>query len=159
VTINGVLTPIFVGTAAGNALNPADNVVHPTENDTGTGAIQDITDPSQFASWRGSCGIFSSDQILNDGVANVAHGYFGHVTPRTINYTNPVPPAIASQQGAVLQHTYASVDDVSRICAVMYDVHPGTKASANNGVGIPGGTKEVTAGGANNNDDNGVHAN
>src|SRR4051812_21459633 len=105
VNINGVPTPIFVGTAAANGLNPADNVVHPTENDTGSGAVADIASPASFASWRGSCGIFSPDQILNGAFANVAHGYFGRVDPAMPGYTNPIPPSLLSgKSGALLSH-------------------------------------------------------
>jgi uncharacterized repeat protein (TIGR01451 family) len=152
VTINGVSTPIFVGTST-------DNVVHPTENDTGTGNVADVSSPSQFASWRGGCGVFSADQVLNSTVQNVAHGNFGQASPGMTGYTNPTPPLLPSQQGALLTHTYASVDDVKQVCAVTYDVHGGTNANKNNGVGIPGSAKEITAGGTGHNGDNGVEDN
>src|SRR5262245_44076586 len=165
VMINGVSTPIEVGVAAGNARNPADNVVHPTENDSGSGAVQDISDPSQFANWRGSCGVYSSTTNLAGAAETMSHGNFGRVAPGDTDangnaFAGPTPPA-AAQQGALLQHTYASVADVTRVCAVSYDVHAGKKPNdaGQNGVGAPGSVKEVTAGGANNNDDNGVRDN
>jgi hypothetical protein len=73
-----------VGATGADGLNPVDDVVHPTENDTGTGAVVDIASPSAFASWRGGCGVFSTDSALvNDkGVLSyktetVSHGNFG----------------------------------------------------------------------------------
>ena len=113
-----------VGSTGANGLNPTDDVVHPTENDTGTGAVVDITDPSQFANWRGGCGVFSTDTILvnNHGAlsyttGSVAHGNFGKATPSSIDsagtpFNNPTPPSGAAQQGALLQHVYPSTSDV-----------------------------------------------
>jgi uncharacterized repeat protein (TIGR01451 family) len=147
-----------VGATGANGLNPADDVVHPTENDTGDGAVVDITDPSNFADWRGGCGVFSSDTVLvnNQGTLSyttedVAHGNFGKATPSSVDFSgtpfnDPTPPSDPSLQGAVLQHVYASKADVTKVCALTYDVHPGTKAADNDGVGIPGQAKEVTAG-------------
>jgi uncharacterized repeat protein (TIGR01451 family) len=148
-----------VGATGANGLNAADDVVHPTENDTGNGAVVNITDPSGFANWRGGCGVFSTDTILvNNGGGNfsyttgtVAHGNFGNPTPASTDvsgtpFDNPTPPSNSSLQGALLQHVYASKADVTRVCALTYDVHPGTNASANNGVGIPSKDSEVTSG-------------
>ena len=152
-----------VGATGANGLNPADDVVHPTENDTGTGAVVDITNPSQFANWRGGCGVYSSDTILvnNHGTLSyttgtVSHGNFGKVTPSSVDsggvaFNDPTPPSTSALQGALLQHVYPSTADVTEVCAVMYDVHPaggpnGGTASSNNGVGIPGMQSEVTAG-------------
>jgi uncharacterized repeat protein (TIGR01451 family) len=147
-----------VGATGANGLNPTDKAVHPTENDTGTGAVVDITDPSNFANWRGGCGVYSSDTILvnNQGslsysTATVSHGNFGKATPSSTDvsgtpFNDPPPPSDPSLQGALLQHVYASKDDVTKVCALTYDVHTGTAASANDGVGIPGQAKEVTAG-------------
>jgi uncharacterized repeat protein (TIGR01451 family) len=147
-----------VGSTGANGLNSTDDVVHPTENDTSTGAVVDITDPSSFASWRGGCGVFSSDTVLvnTNGVLSyttqdVAHGNFGQATPSSIDFTgapfnDPTPPSDPTLQGALLQHVYASKADVTQVCALMYDVHPGTNASNNNGVGIPSKASEVTAG-------------
>ena len=80
-----------VGATGASGLNPADSAVHPTENDTGTGAVVDITDPSDFANWRGGCGVFSSDTILvnNKGVLSyttdtVSHGNFGKATNQAV---------------------------------------------------------------------------
>jgi hypothetical protein len=147
-----------VGATGANGLNPADDVVHPTENDTGTGAVADITDPSNFANWRGGCGVFSSDTVLvNTGgvlsytTATVAHGNFGQATAGSTDrsgtpFNDPTPPSSASLQGALLSHVYASKADVTQACALMYDVHSGTTAAANNGAGIPGAQQNVTAG-------------
>jgi uncharacterized repeat protein (TIGR01451 family) len=147
-----------VGATGANGLNPTDDVVHPTENDTGAGAVVDITNPSDFGNWRGGCGVFSSDSVLqnNGGVLSyqpgtVSHGNFGRATPSSSDtsgtpFNDPTPPSNAGLQGALLQHVYMSKSDVTQVCGVTYDVHPGTNASANNGVGIPGAEKEVTAG-------------
>src|SRR5262249_10317860 len=123
------------------------------------------SDPSQYANWRGSCGVYSSTTNLSGAAQTMSHGNFGQVAPGDVDqngnqFVNPAGET-GGQPGALLQHTYASVADLSQVCAVMYDVHPGKKPtdSGQNGVGIPGGAKEVTAGGANNNDDNGVHDN
>src|SRR5262249_9315702 len=51
-----------------------------------------------------------------------------------------------AQQGAVLQHVYPSTADITQVCALMYDVHTGTAAADNNGVGITNKSSEVTAG-------------
>ena len=147
-----------VGSTGAGGLNPVDDVVHPTENDTGTGAVVDITDPANFANWRGGCGVFSSDTVLvnNNGAlsyttTDVAHGNFGRATPTSTDtsgapFNDPTPPANPALQGALLQHVYASKADVKQVCALTYDVHSGTDANQNNGVGIPGAAKEVTAG-------------
>jgi hypothetical protein len=165
VLIGGVPTPIFVGVKTANSLNPVDNVVHPTENDIGTGAVADIATPADFANWRGGCGVFSNDTLLDGSMATVSHGNFGKAAAGDPGFTTPTPPAAnAAQQGALLTHTYASKADVKRVCAVTYDVHgdgSGKKAGAagQNGVGIPGAEKPVTAGGSGRNDDNGVEKN
>jgi uncharacterized repeat protein (TIGR01451 family) len=147
-----------VGATGAGGLNAVDDVVHPTENDTGSGAVVDITNPSNFANWRGSCGVFSSDTVLvnNNGAlsyttATVSHGNFGRANPGSSDvsgtpFNDPTPPNDPSRQGALLEHVYASKGDVTMACALMYDVHPGTDASANNGVGVPSNAKEVTAG-------------
>jgi uncharacterized repeat protein (TIGR01451 family) len=172
VTIEGKSVPIAVG-GVGNSLNAADNVVHPTENDTGTGAVADIAKPSEYKSWRGGCGVFTEDEFFKSSEAakkgeltkgKVAHGNLGHVAPGETDFegnpfVNPTPPSSSALQGAVLKHVYEKPEDVTTICAVMYDVHPGTKASQNSGVGIPSGEKEVIAGATNHNKDNGVQGN
>jgi uncharacterized repeat protein (TIGR01451 family) len=151
-----------VGATGAGGLNPVDSAVHPTENDTGTGAVVDITDPSNFANWRGGCGVYSSDTILvnNNGnlsytTATVSHGNFGKATPSSTDFSgtpfnDPTPPSDPSLQGALLQHVYASKNDVTQVCALIYDVHgdgnTGAVASANNGVGIPDKAQNVTAG-------------
>jgi hypothetical protein len=182
VEIEKIKTKIFVG-SVGNALNPEDNVVHPTENDTGKGEVVDVKKPSEFAKWRGGCGVFSTDKFFANSKAaekgelteaTVSHGNFGHVTPGESDlegnpFNNPTPPSESQLQGAVLRHVYESIKDVEKIhiCAVTYDVHPqmatmgksGTAASENNGVGIPNKESEVTAGGTMHNMDNGVQGN
>jgi uncharacterized repeat protein (TIGR01451 family) len=147
-----------IGSTGASGLNAIDDVVHPTENDTGTGAVVDITTPADVANWRGGCGLFSSDTILvnNNNVlsyttAIVSHGNFGQVAPGSVDesgapFDNPTPPSDPSLRGALLQHVYASKADVTMACALMYDVHPGTNADDNDGVGIPKETKEVTGG-------------
>lgn len=152
-----------VGSTGADGLNPLDSAVHPTENDTGSGAVVDITDPSNFANWRGGCGVYSSDTILvkdkNTGAlsystATVSHGNFGRATPGSTDisgapFNDPTPPSSPSLQGALLQHVYASKADVTKVCAVMYDVHgdgaSGVYASNNNGVGIPDKAQNVTS--------------
>jgi uncharacterized repeat protein (TIGR01451 family) len=150
-----------VGATGASGLNTADDVVHPTENDTGTGAVADITDPSGFADWRGGCGVFSDDTILvNDNgslsytTETVSHGNFGRATPSSTDvsgtpFSDPTPPSDPSLQGALLHHVYESKDDVTQVCSLMYDVHgdgQGNAASDNNGVGIPDKAQNVTAG-------------
>jgi uncharacterized repeat protein (TIGR01451 family) len=147
-----------VGSTNATGLNSVDDVVHPTENDTGTGAVVDITDPADFANWRGGCGVFSSDTVLvnNNNVlsyttATVSHGNFGHAAPGSTDasgapFDNPTPPSDPSLRGALLQHVYASKADVTMACALMYDVHGGTMANANDGAGIPQNSTFVTAG-------------
>ncbi len=151
-----------VGSTGASGLNNIDNVVHPTENDTGTGAVVDITDPSNFANWRGGCGLYSTDTILvnNNNVLSyttgtVSHGNFGNVAPGSTDssgaaFDNPTPPTDPSLRGALLQHVYESKADVTMACALMYDVHgdgkSGVVASNNNGVGIPDKAQNVTAG-------------
>jgi hypothetical protein len=161
VDVGGSQTTIDVGDTGANGLNAADNVVHPTENDTDSGAVSDIADPSDFANWHGGCGVFSSDTLLDGSTATVAHGNFGRLAPGAKDsdghpFDDPTAPAGASQQGAVLKHTYQSSSDLSHVCAVTYDVHNGTKAKDGNGVGTPGSAGEVTAGGSDGNHDNGV---
>jgi uncharacterized repeat protein (TIGR01451 family) len=148
-------------------LNSVDNVVHPTENDTGSGVVADITqaqleEKEGFKKWRGGCGVFTEDNFFKSSEdaknekttkGKVAHGNFGKVESLEKDsegnlFENPLPPA-SPQQGARLKHVYASASDLKTICAVMYDVHGGTNASKNTaepGVGIPGAAQNVTAG-------------
>jgi uncharacterized repeat protein (TIGR01451 family) len=179
VTIEGKSTPIAVG-GVGNSLNAADNVVHPTENDEGTGSVVDIAKPSEYKNWRGGCGVYTKDKFFKSSEAAkkgelteglVAHGNFGHVAPGALDlnenpFENPTPPASSSLQGAVLKHVYNSKSEVTHICAVEYDVHgtEGRKKAKTGGlegpgVGTPSGEKEVTAGANNHNSDNGVQGN
>jgi hypothetical protein len=172
VTIEGKSVPIAVGGVGDNS-NAADNVVHPTENDTGAGSVVDVAKASEYKSWRGGCGVFTTDKFFKSSEAAkkgettegvVAHGNFGKVAPGETDFegnpfVNPTPPSSSTLQGAQLKHTYLHASEVTRICAVMYDVHPGTAPSKNAGVGIPSGEKEIIAGGSNHNSDNGVQGN
>src|ERR1041385_8076166 len=74
IPINGVSTPIAVGTAAANTLNPAHTAAPPPENATGAGSVVDISDRSQFASWRGGCGVFSSTTNIAGSAEVMSHG-------------------------------------------------------------------------------------
>ena len=64
-TIEGTSVPIAVG-GVGDSLNRPDNVVHPTENDTGTGSVVDISEPSEYKNWRGGCGVHSTDKFFRN---------------------------------------------------------------------------------------------
>ena len=157
-----------------NESNVIDDAVHPTENDTGTGAVVDIAGSSSqiaassgtnsYLNWRGGCGVYSSDLVLvktgmppvySYTTENTAHGNFGMATPTSTDangmaFDDPTPPSGSSLQGALLEHWYASTSDLSTICPLTYDVHgdhsPGAHAASNNGVGIPDAAKNVTAG-------------
>jgi len=168
--VNGVSTAIAVGSSLAVNGNAVDNVVHPTENDTGTGAVANVSDPSQYKNWRGGCGVYSVTKNFSGASQVMSHGNVGNVQPGQTDgsgnpFNDPSPPAGAAQQGALLQHTYASAADLSKICVVTYDVH-GTSAQTQHngvytgsGVGAPSGAKEVTAGGNGHNGDNGVEKN
>jgi uncharacterized repeat protein (TIGR01451 family) len=168
--INGVSTPIKVGATLAVNGNAVDNIVHPTENDTGSGAVANVADPSQFASWRGGCGVFSATKNISGASEVMSHGNLGNVQPGQTDgaghpFNDPNPPAGAAQQGALLQHTYASASDLSKLCVITYDVH-GTSAQTQHngvytgtGVGVPNKAGEVTAGGSGHNGDNSVEKN
>ena len=164
-----------VGATGSDGLNTPDDVVHPTENDGyntadggsgyGTAPVVDIATPSLYKSWRGGCGVFSNDLTLvkdkngnlSYAMQTVAHGNFGKANPNSVDSTghpfdDPTPPGNGfsnsndAMQGALLKHVYASTNDVSEVCALMYDVHSGTTAEKGNGVGTPGAQQNVTAG-------------
>jgi uncharacterized repeat protein (TIGR01451 family) len=170
VPINGVSTAIAVGSSQAVNGNAVDNVVHPTENDTGNGGVGNIADPSQYKSWHGGCGVYSATKNLAGQSEVMSHGNLGNVHPgdKDANgnaFNDPTPPAGAAQQGAALQHTYASKSDVTRVCVVTYDVHGDAAQEQHggvytgSGVGTPNGAQEVTAGGDKHNGDNSVEKN
>jgi uncharacterized repeat protein (TIGR01451 family) len=163
-------TGIAVGSSAAVNGNTVDNVVHPTENDTGTGAVTDIADPSQYKSWHGGCGVYSPTKNIAGQPELMSHGNLGNVHPGDTDanghpFNDPTPPANAAQQGGILRHTYASKADVTKICVITYDVHGDNAQDQHNGVytgsgvGTPNGAKEVTAGGDGHNGDNSVESN
>jgi uncharacterized repeat protein (TIGR01451 family) len=136
----GSLNPSgFAGNTDGNTVQPT-----PSGNDPSNPAsVTAVASPNDFANWRGGCGEVSTGTITgwNKGgnpPTSFSQGYWGPIS-----------------------HTYvgAPKDLPAEVCAVTYDVHPGTKASANNGLGIPGMAKEITAGGSGGNGDNGVQDN
>jgi hypothetical protein len=111
---------------------PTDNVVHP--------AIpgNDVASPADYQAWKGGCGDFNG--IYNTGTFGVG----AYVDPN-----NPNGPRV---QG--LRHTYpASYTGPIHICALTYDVHGKASFTA------PNGSKEITAGGSNRNQDNGAEKN
>jgi uncharacterized repeat protein (TIGR01451 family) len=167
VVVNGVSRVIGVGVSSTtkNPYNPVDNVVHPTPNvngvlsnfaATGTtgkgyGTAQDVdvTSPAYYKNWRGGCGTITTKQ------PKLPRGIWG---PRANLYNGTATTAI-NESG--LSHIYLNPDDISTICVVTYDVHAGTKPNATGagGVGTPGGSGEITAGGSSRNIDNGVEKN
>lgn len=125
-------TDIFVGSTGSNGLNPYDQAVHVTPNDTGATAINDINDPANWASWRSGCGKYQAGTYVDKNGTHNATFSQGTWGPISHTYSTPNGPSdLAGLQ----------------ICAVTYDVHPGTKASANGGAGIPSKESEVVAAG------------
>jgi hypothetical protein len=130
-TSSGQNLTIGLGTAT-------DNVVHPTPQQvSGKPAAHDVSNPSQYASWLGGCGVY-------------------------VNHPNPVTlPNGKTQSGSWSQgvwgpisHTYpASVKGPVSVCPIMYDVHGKQSGTA------PNGAKEITAGGDNHNGDNSLQSN
>jgi uncharacterized repeat protein (TIGR01451 family) len=150
VLVNSVSKVIGVGVKSGNALNPADNVVHPTPNETSTGSVDDITNPSLYLKWRGGCGHVTAAQ------PKLPRGTWG---PRNRLWNGSAYTTLSAPDSQGLSHIYAKADDITTLCVVTYDVHGGTYPKNNLGVGIPKGAAEVTAGGASRNIDNGVEKN
>lgn len=111
---------------------PTDNVVHPTTSvGLPSGTMVDIASPADYRNWRSGCGTYGYDPVLRKSYNS------GNYGPITHDY-KPI--------GGKLQSNI-------RLCALMYDVH-----LAANG-GAPNGTKEVTAGGNNDNSDNSAQKN
>ena len=153
-----VTDDIQVGAAAANGRNPADNVVHPTRNSK-TGNFTGVVDPpSPSTTWRGGCG--TAPDSAGRYPDNPAYTTpintkgVGAGTANGVNQAN-LPRGVWGP----ISHTYRQASDISRICALTYDVHKGTDADHNNGVGIPSGIGEVTAGGSSRNTDNGAEKN
>lgn len=121
----------------GNSLNAADGTVHPADiGDAATGApgapgqqYNSVSSPSDYASWKGGCGAYP--------VSGTPKGTFGY--DGSAGYT----------------HTYASKDDVSKICVVTYDVHGGGKVGDNKFQEV-NGSKEIAIDG---NHDNSISTN
>jgi hypothetical protein len=146
--------PVDVGSSLAVNGNSVDDVVHPTPGTAAFGGSADETDvatPSQYRSWRGGCGSFSFDDPAGGLAPEGTWGPRSHVLD-----------AAGTDGGAQdgISHTYkdASIAQGIDICVIAYDVH-GTSAKANGGVGVPGGAKEITAGGPGHNDDNGAEKN
>jgi uncharacterized repeat protein (TIGR01451 family) len=130
----------------GFAANTDANVVQPTPsgNDPSNPAsVTTVSSPASYASWRGGCGKVSTGTVT---------GWQGGGNP---------PTSFSQGFFGPISHTYmGSPSDLpSKVCALTYDVHPGTKAANNNGLGIPGGASEITAGGAGYNGDNSIEDN
>ena len=129
------------------AANTDANVVQPTPsaNDPSNPAtVQTVSAPANYASWGGGCGKVSTGTVT---------GWQGGGNPPTSFSQGFLGP---------ISHTYVgSPSDLpSKVCAVTYDVHPGTTASkGTNGLGTPGNAKEITAGGTGYNSDNSVEDN
>ena len=102
------------GIEVGSTAN-TDNVVHPSDADQAGQSVNDVSDPSQYASWRSGCGTFNGSYPA---------GTFGMDTQS--GYT----------------HTYQSKNDVSKVCVVTYDVHGGGKVGDNKFQEVKG-SKEI----------------
>jgi hypothetical protein len=153
-TLNGVT--IDVGSSVAVNGNAVDNVVHPTPGAVqfgGSGKDTDVALPSQWALWRGGCGTDTRD--LGGDSNNDPEGIWG---PRA-HVLNASGVDTGSQTG--ITHTYrdTSIANGLQICALMYDVHTGTAASHNGGVGITNKASEITAGGSGHNGDNSAEKN
>jgi uncharacterized repeat protein (TIGR01451 family) len=131
----------------GFAANTDANVVQPTpsaKDPSNPAAVRTVSTPASFKSWGGGCGRFSTGTIT---------GWKGG---------GAAPTTFSQGFWGPISHTYVGSPATlpSKICAVTYDVHPGTAAAkAADGLGIPGGAKEITSGGAGYNDDDSVEKN
>lgn len=126
----------FVATANGTSYDvgtATDNVVHPA---TGVGLPNgaskvDIASPAQYANWRGGCGTYGYDPVLNKSYNSGSYG--------------------------PLTHDYKLVDgqvqSVIKVCSVLYDVALGSVG------GAPSKASYVTAGGSYKNGDNSIAKN
>ena len=141
-------TGVSVGSQnpSGFAANTDGNVVQPTPsaNDpSNPSTVTTVASPSSYANWRGGCGKVSTGTVT---------GWKKGGTP---------PTSFSQGYWGPISHTYVGApnDLPSQVCTITYDVHKGTTPASNNGLGIPGGAKEITAGGSGYNGDNGVEDN
>ena len=131
----------------GFAANTDANVVQPTPsaNDpSNPAAVRKVSTPSAYASWGGGCGKVSTGTVT---------GWQGGGNP---------PTSFSQGYWGPISHTYVGAPSAlpNQVCAVTYDVHKGkTPAQQPDGLGIPGGAKEITAGGNGFNGDNSVQKN
>ena len=154
-----VVEDVRVGTETKNDLNPQDNVVHPTPS-SGTGTETDIQTPAQYQQWRGGCGNPGTGTASGVDQTKLSRGVWG---PRQqffqgTTFGAPDRDGRNDQRGRHLAHVRQRGRPPPRICAITYDVHPGTNAADNNGVGIPK-RGDVIAGGQGHNGDNGAEEN
>jgi uncharacterized repeat protein (TIGR01451 family) len=129
-SLNG--TDIRVGSTGSNHLNPYDRAVHVTPNLTGATAVHDITDPTDWQSWRGGCGKYLAGTYTDSKGTHT--GTFSQGTWGPISHVYSTPHGISDLSGL-------------KICAVTYDVHGGTDAADNGGAGIPADEHYVLAAG------------
>jgi uncharacterized repeat protein (TIGR01451 family) len=130
ITGKGNLGTFFMGTQA-------DNVVHPTPQlDPSKPAAQDVSDPSQYANWRGGCGVYANHGATTLPDGSTKSGPWSQGTWGPISHTYP-----------------ASVTGQISVCPIMYDVHGKSSGTA------PNGAKEITAGGNGHNGDNSLESN
>jgi uncharacterized repeat protein (TIGR01451 family) len=131
----------------GLAANTDANVVQPTpgaHDPSNPADVRTVTSPSAYKSWGGGCGKFSTGTITGwkgggAGPTSFSQGFWGPISHTYIGSPANLP---------------------GTICAVTYDVHAGTAADkAADGLGIPGGAKEITSGGAGYNSDDSVEKN
>lgn len=128
---------IDVGAAAASPRNPADNEVHPTPNEPGTGTSfndPNVTPPTNASrlAWRGGCG-HDKNYATPGGKPTGAWGAVtvsGSTSTSDIGYapfTCPNDPATwtAAQSacnGASHVYALATLEQGVTICALMYDV-------------------------------------
>ena len=129
----------------GFSTNTDANVVQPTpsaKDPSNPAAVRRVSSPSDYKNWGGGCGEVSTGTVTGgkgNPPSSFSQGYWGPISHTYVGSPASLP---------------------SQICAVTYDVHPGTAAAkTSDGLGIPGGEKEITAGGNGANDDNSVEKN
>ena len=142
-------TGISVGSQNPNSFsgNTDGDVVQPTPsaNDpSNPSAVQTVSSPANYASWGGGCGKVSTGTITGwqgggNAPTSFSQGFFGPISHTYVGSPSDLP---------------------SKVCAVTYDVHPGTTAANGaNGLGTPGNASEITAGGNGANGDNSLQGN
>jgi len=130
----------FAGNTDGNVVQPTPSANDPSNPAT----VTSVSSPSSYASWRGGCGKVSTGTVT---------GWQGGGNP---------PTSFSQGFFGPISHTYVgSPSDLpSKVCAITYDVHPGTTAeNGTNGLGIPSNASEITAGGNGANGDNSIQGN